>query len=340
MEKGTGLTPFKKALPARFFDVGIAEEHALIFAAGLAAQRLKPVAAIYSTFIQRSIDQVIHDVSLQNLPVILALDRAGFVGDDGETHQGLFDIALFRPVPNMTILAPAGESELKLMLGWALEQGAAFGAGPGSGPIAIRYPKDRCPSEIPEFSQALEKGRGVWIRGGPGTNGAVVPFGATASASAVAEAPVCLAFTGGLYRDVQDAAERLAGRGIGADLYNLRFLKPIDEDYLADIMNRYSLTVFIEEGIRAGGFGEYAAELALRRGCAGKVLILAVSEHFVSLGTRAELIRMNGLDGEGIAAGVLKALPSVRLQILRRAASDPVPQQVAADTVPAQAALR
>ncbi|GHV39435.1 1-deoxy-D-xylulose-5-phosphate synthase [Spirochaetia bacterium] len=321
MEKGTGLSPFKKAFPLRFFDVGIAEGHALIFAAGLAARFLKPVAAIYSTFIQRSIDQVIHDVSLQNLPVILALDRSGFVGEDGETHQGLFDIALFRPIPNMTILAPAGESELRLMLNWALEQGAkpalgspqgdsappACGAGSGLGPIAIRYPKGRCPGEIPEFSQALEKGRGVWLNNS-GLNGAVVPNGATASSSSKAEQPVCLAFTGGLYREVRSAAERLGACGIGADLYNLRFLKPIDEDYLADIMNRYQLTVFIEEGIRAGGFGEYAAELALRRFCAGKVLVLAVPEHFVSLGTRAELIRMNGLDGEGIAAGVLKVL--------------------------------
>ncbi|GHT57245.1 hypothetical protein FACS1894109_08780 [Spirochaetia bacterium] len=304
MEKGTGLSPFKKALPARFFDVGIAEEHALIFAAGLAVQGFKPAAAIYSTFIQRSIDQIIHDVSLQNLPVILALDRAGFVGDDGETHQGLFDIALFRPVPNMTILAPAGESELRLMLNWALEQGPDLDLGP----IAIRYPKGLCPGEIPEFSQVLKKGRGVWIRGGLGASGAVAPKGATVSDSAKAESPVCLAFTGGLYGEACAAAEQLARRGIGTDLYNLRFLKPIDENYLADIMNRYELTVFIEEGIRSGGFGEYAAELALRRDCVGKVLVLAAPEHFVSLGTRAELIHMNGLDGEGIAAGVIKAL--------------------------------
>jgi 1-deoxy-D-xylulose-5-phosphate synthase len=175
------------------------------------------------------------------------------------------------------------------MLNWALE--SAAGPDPVSGPIAIRYPKGRCPGEIPEFSQELEKGQGVWIRGGP------------ENASGV-----CLAFTGGLYREVRDAAERLTARGIEADLYNLRFLKPIDEDYLADIMNRYELIVFIEEGIRAGGFGEYAAELALRRGCTGKVLVLAVPEHFVSLGTRAELIRMNGLDGEGIAAKIMRRL--------------------------------
>jgi 1-deoxy-D-xylulose-5-phosphate synthase len=334
MEKGTGLSPFKKAFPRRFFDAGIAEEHAVIFAAGLAARGLKPVAAIYSTFIQRSIDQVIHDVSLQNLPVILALDHSGFVGEDGETHQGLFDIALFRPIPNMTILAPAGESELKLMLKWALEQGAGGmdgGAGPDRGPIAIRYPKGRCPAEIPPFSQALEKGRGVWISG---TADATVPDG-DLSRSALAGQSVCLAFTGGLYREVRDAAERLAVCGIGADLYNLRFLKPVDEDYLADIMNRFRLTVFIEEGIRAGGFGEYAAELALRRGCGGKILVLAVAEHFVSLGTRAELIRMNGLDGEGIAAGVLGALPPAPGQA---AATGPVSAQAAAGPMLQQAA--
>jgi 1-deoxy-D-xylulose-5-phosphate synthase len=346
MEKGTGLSPFKKAFPRRFFDVGIAEEHAVIFAAGLAARGLKPVTAIYSTFIQRSIDQIIHDVSLQNLPVILALDRSGFVGEDGETHQGLFDIALLRPVPNMTILAPAGKSELKLMLKWALEQGAGL----GRGPIAIRYPKDHCPAEIPAFSQALERGRGVWISGPGKTSGAALNGGAigvAANCSALAEQPVCkpsgfasdgnsqgvcLAFTGGLYREVRDAAERLAAGGIGADLYNLRFLKPVDEDYLADIINRYQLTVFIEEGVRAGGFGEYAAELALRRGCAGKILVLAVPEHFVSLGTRVELVRMNGLDGEGIAAGVLGALPPALAHV---AAANPA--QAAADSALRQA---
>jgi 1-deoxy-D-xylulose-5-phosphate synthase len=275
MEKGAGLSAFKAAFPGRFFDVGIAEEHAVTFAAGLAVRGLRPVVAVYSTFMQRAVDQVIHDVGLQNLPVIFALDRSGFVGEDGETHQGLFDLSLFRPVPNMTILTPAGEAELALMLEWALG---------GAGPVLIRYPKSSCPHEIPAFSRPLEKGRGVFVR----RDGA----------------SVCIAFTGGLYSGILDAAEILARRGIDADLYHLRFLKPIDEDYLAALMNRYELVVFVEEGVRSGGFGEYAAELALRRGCAGLVRTAAAADDAAALGTRAELLRMNGLDGEGIARRV------------------------------------
>jgi 1-deoxy-D-xylulose-5-phosphate synthase len=285
MEKGTGLAPFRRVFPERFFDVGIAEEHAVTFAAGLAARRLKPVAAIYSTFIQRSVDQVIHDVCLQNLPVVFALDRAGFVGDDGETHQGLFDIALFRPAPGMTILAPAGESELRLMLDWALAH--------NSGPVMIRYPKARCPAEVPGFSLPLEPGRGVWLRQGPGRR-------------------VCLAFAGGLYSEAAKAADLLADLGIGADLYNLRFLKPVDEDYLAEILDTYELAVFIEEGIREGGFGEYAAGLARQRGCSAGVAVLAAESGFAlggrAQGTREELLRCQGLDGAGIAARVYACL--------------------------------
>ncbi|MCL1992987.1 MAG: 1-deoxy-D-xylulose-5-phosphate synthase [Spirochaetes bacterium] len=281
MDKGTGLSRFKRAFPGRFFDVGIAEEHALTFAAGLAAQGLKPVVAVYSTFIQRSVDQIIHDAALQKLPVILALDRGGFVGDDGETHQGLFDISLFRSTPNMTILAPAGEGELRLMLDWALKH--------EGGPVIIRYPKALCPVEIPVFSLPLESGRGLWIAGGAGGQ-------------------ICLAFTGSLYREVLEAADLLWKQGIEADIYNLRFLKPVDEDYLEGLMNSYALFAVIEEGIREGGFGEYAAALAMRRGCAAKIETLAVAGDFAekinALGTREQLLAVNGLDGAGIAGQV------------------------------------
>jgi 1-deoxy-D-xylulose-5-phosphate synthase len=276
MEKGTGLSPFKTAFPGRFFDVGIAEEHGVTFAAGLAVQGLRPVVAVYSTFIQRSMDQVIHDVARQNLPVIFALDRAGFVSDDGETHQGLFDISLFGTVPNMTVLAPADKGELGLMLDWALGC---------PGPVMIRYPKAACPDDDLACSLPLEKGRGVFIREGRGS--------------------LCLAFTGSLCPQARDAAERLLLRGIGADLYNLRFLKPLDEDYLSALMNRYEQVVFIEEGVLRGGFGEYAAALGTRRGVSARILTLGVGDSFVSLGKREELLKANGLDGEGIAAGAL-----------------------------------
>ncbi|MDR1586968.1 MAG: 1-deoxy-D-xylulose-5-phosphate synthase [Treponema sp.] len=285
MDKGTGLSAFRKEFPKRFFDVGIAEEHAVTFAAGLAAKGLRPVAAIYSTFIQRSVDQIIHDVGLQNLPVTFVLDHAGFVAADGETHQGLFDIALFRAVPNMTILAPAGAAELRLMLDWALRAREKDGE---AGPLMIRYPKARCPAETPAFSLPLETGRGVWLRRetGPGEEGRL-----------------CIAFAGSLCREALDAARQLEAAGITADLYNLRFLKPVDEDYLADIMNRYNAVAFLEEGIRNGGFGEYAAELAQRRHCRSALAVFAAEGG--DLGTREELLRENGLDGESVASRLL-----------------------------------
>ncbi|MDR0455446.1 MAG: 1-deoxy-D-xylulose-5-phosphate synthase [Treponema sp.] len=280
MEKGAGLFPFKKAYPNRFFDVGIAESHAVTFAAGLAAQGLRPVTAIYSTFIQRSVDQIIHDVALQNLPALFALDRSGFVDGDGETHQGLFGIALFRTVPQMTILAPASERELRLMLDYALRLNS---------PAMIRYPKAPCLAELPAFSLPVEQGRGVWLRQTAGSR-------------------ICLAFTGSLYPQALDALEKLQAAGVQADLYNLRFLKPVDEDYLAEILNRYDAAVFIEEGIKSGGFGEYAAALARCRKCRAEILVLAVEEDFAingrALGTRAELLRDNKLDGSGIAERV------------------------------------
>jgi 1-deoxy-D-xylulose-5-phosphate synthase len=274
MESGVGLRPFKKEFPDRFFDAGIAEEHAATFAAGLAARGRRPVAAIYSTFMQRAVDQVIHDVCIQKLPVIFALDRSGFVSDDGETHQGLFDIALFRSAPNLTILAPAGETELAAMLDWSLA---------ADGPCVIRYPKSLCPPDQGAFHQPLEAGRGALTR------------------RCSSPAACCLAFTGSLYPQVMEAAELLEGLKVPSDCYNLRFLKPVDEEYLTELMNRYELAVFIEEGVRSGGFGEYVSALALRRNWTARTLCLAAGDCFYPQGKREELLRAAGLDGQGIA---------------------------------------
>jgi 1-deoxy-D-xylulose-5-phosphate synthase len=277
MGSGTGLAGFGEEFKGRFFDVGIAEEHAVTFAAGLAASGLKPVVAVYSTFAQRATDQIIHDVALQKLPVILALDRAGLVGADGETHQGLFDIALFRGAPGAAILSPASDSEMSAMLDWALEKAA--------GPAIIRYPKALCPEEKEAFSQPLEAGRGVFLSKG-GT--------------------VCLAFTGSLYPQAARAAEILKEKNIQADLYNIRFLKPVDEEYLLSVLKEYKLVVFIEEGIKEGGFGEKAASLA------PNAVILAVESAFLeedrALGSREQLLAANGMDGKGIAETVIYSL--------------------------------
>ena len=283
MQTGTGLSAFAGKFPQRFFDVGIAEEHLVTFAAGLAIRGLRPVACVYSTFIQRASDQVLHDAALQKLPVIFALDRSGVVGADGETHQGLFDIALFRSMPNMTILAPASGNELRLMFDWALKN---------EGPVIIRYPKAICPQETGAF-QPLETGRGVW----------------TAKSG---KNEVCIAFTGSLYSEVKEAAAILEKSGINSCLYNLRFLKPVDEDYLAQIMNEYKFVIFAEEGIREGGFGEYAAALAKQRQCCAKVLVLAAENKFMeedrALGTREQLLALNNLDSSSIAGRIIKML--------------------------------
>jgi 1-deoxy-D-xylulose-5-phosphate synthase len=285
MKTGTGLSAFAKNFPERFYDVGIAEEHAVTFAAGLAAQGLKPVVAVYSTFIQRAVDQVIHDTALQKLPVIFALDRAGFVGADGETHQGLFDIPIFRSVPNMTILAPASENEMKLMLLWALEKTEI-----PSGPVIIRYPKAYCPQETECFSLPIKTGCGVWVEKS-------------------GNAQVCLVFTGSLYIQALEAAAILKEKNINTDLYNLRFIKPVDEDNLVSILNEYKLVCFIEEGMSDGGFGEYAVTLAGRKNCKAKTLVLAAQSKFLeedrALGTREELLSLNNLDSKNIANTVL-----------------------------------
>ena len=278
MEEGTGLAAFKKEFPGRFFDVGIAEEHAVTFAAGLAAGKLIPVTAIYSSFFQRAIDQVIHDVCLQKLPVIFALDRCGLVGEDGETHQGIYDISLLRSAPGLSILTPAGREEMLPMLLWAIKKAS---------PVVIRYPKATCLQGDPSFSLPIEEGRGVWIKGGEDKD--------------AERSELCIFFTGGLYSQVMDANAILESNGINADLYNLRFLKPIDEDYLSGILARYKAILLAEDGNISGAFGEYLVELSARRNCSCKIKLLGIGDNFDSLGTREELLKRNMLDGEGIA---------------------------------------
>jgi 1-deoxy-D-xylulose-5-phosphate synthase len=289
MEKGTGLADFKEMFPSRFFDVGIAEEHAVTFAAGLAAKGMRPIVSIYSTFMQRAVDQIIHDVALQNLPVIFALDRAGAVPDDGETHQGIFDIALFRSIPHMNIFAPAGKTEMDLMLEWLLSQQ------PGqSSPAVIRYPKAACPNDDPAFSAPIERGRGVFVH----------------QLETQTDASICIAFTGGLYNEVIDAQKMLAEADIAVDLYNLRFIKPIDERYLIETINQYKYFIVAEEGIAQGGIGEYIVSIKNKIPDNVELIHVAFPDKFVSLGTRAELLHQYKLDGGGIVERI-KQIPEI-----------------------------
>lgn len=276
MEKGTGLSHFRAAFPRRFFDAGIAEAHAVTFAAALAVRGLRPVAALYSTFLQRAIDQVIHDAALGNLPVVFAIDRAGFVGGDGETHQGLFDISLLRTIPNMTLLAPSSGAELRLMLDWALAH---------DGPTAIRYPKAPLPPADGAEVPPLKTGRGVLVSRG-------------------AEDAICVAFTGSLRGEAQAAAALLKAEGRGAALYDLRFLKPIDDEYLVELMNRFEVFLVAEEGAWRGGAGEYIAALALKHRCHANIITLGADDAFYRQGTRAQLLHRAGLDAAGITAAL------------------------------------
>jgi 1-deoxy-D-xylulose-5-phosphate synthase len=273
MAGGTGLSRFAEALPQRFFDVGIAEQHAVTFAAGLATTGRKPVAAIYSTFLQRGFDQVVHDVCLQNLDVTLALDRAGLVGADGATHQGLYDIAYLRCLPNMLLMAPKDENELRHMLRTAIEH---------PGPAALRYPRGNGLGVPLEADiRLLEIGRGELLR--EGGDLAIVALG-TRVAPALA------------------AAERLAAQGIEAAVFNARFVKPLDLPAIAALARGCGALLTVEEHALAGGFGSAVLEALAGEGISVPARLLAVPDRLVEHGDPAAQLAEFGLDAAGIAA--------------------------------------
>ncbi|MDR2897588.1 MAG: 1-deoxy-D-xylulose-5-phosphate synthase [Spirochaetaceae bacterium] len=284
MAKGTGLAVFQQRYPDRFFDVDIAEQHAVTFAGGLALAGMKPVVAIYSTFMQRAVDQVIHDIALQDAGVVFMLDRSGAVPDDGETHQGIYDIALFRPVPGISMLAPASAAELELFLSWAVCQ-------PGS--VVIRYPKNPCPQELSAFSEPLVCGRGVLVGAERSLAGSVsAEFGSSEALI------VC---TGGIFPEVYGAAKILAGDGIAADIYNLRFIKPLDEGYFISLASRYSSVLFVEDGAVTGGIGEFLESLLLKAFPAVHTGVCGFPDRFVAQGKRFEILSEIGLDSCSLA---------------------------------------
>ena len=277
MTDGTGLTTFAEQFPNRFFDVGIAEEHAVTFAGGLARAGLKPVVAIYSTFIQRSVDQLIHDIALQNIPAVFVLDRSGPVPADGETHQGIFDISLLRPIPNVFLLTPASQIELENCLEWAIKQEKS---------VVIRYPKAECPAELPEFAQAITLGQGV-----------LIPHEKTATQ----KADILFVCTGGIIDEVQIARDELAKENKFADIYNLRFLKPLDKDHFIEVAKNYDRIFFVEDGIRIGGIGTYLESLLYRTFGNKKTLVSGFSDRFLPQGTRKEILQEARLTGELLA---------------------------------------
>jgi len=284
MPTGTGLARFAEVFPDRFYDVGICEQHAVGLAAGLAKGGLRPVVAIYSTFSQRAADQVFHDLCLQEVPVVLALDRAGLVGGDGPTHQGLYDIGWLRHFPGITLTAPKDGAELAALLGWALSQ---------PGPVAIRYPKAPLPKGV--FATPLvpiEQGRAEVLAQGP--DGVLVAYG-------------------GAVEHAERARRLLAEEGFEVGLVNARFAKPLDEETVGKCLAEVPLVVTIEDGVLVGGFGSAVAELAERSsGRKAELLCLGVPDIVLEQGSRQELLQEVGLDGAGIARRVAEALTRVR----------------------------
>ncbi len=280
MLEGTGLDGFQKAFPGRCYDVGIAEQHAVTFAAGLAIQGIRPVVAVYSTFLQRSYDQILHDVCLQNLPVVFALDRAGVVGDDGPTHHGLFDLSYLRHLPNLILMAPKDENELGRLLRTALEY---------KGPAAIRYPRGAARGvPVDENPEPIAIGR--WEELKRGTDMVILAVGASVAPSL-------------------EASQMLEAKGWKAGVVNARFIKPLDEKMLLALASSTPLLLTVEENVLAGGFGSAVLEyLSTEGGGGARVERLGVPDRFVEHGSQEVLRSKYGLDAAGIYQRALKAM--------------------------------
>jgi 1-deoxy-D-xylulose-5-phosphate synthase len=277
MPSGTGTAAFAKAHPERFFDVGIAEGHAVTFAAGLAANGLKPVVAIYSTFLQRAYDNVIHDVAIQHLPVVFAMDRAGLVGEDGETHMGLYDIAYMLAVPGMTVTAPKDAREMLALLRAGVEH--------QGGPFALRYPRDVAPDVPPPMADIAPAPYGTWevLRKG---------------------ADVAILAVGTMVLPSLGAAAALASEGLHVTVVNCRYLKPHDELTLAAVVGDHKQVLVVEEGTVVNGFGAYIGREIAQLDPAVRVSTLGVPDRFITQASRARQLAGTGLDAEGIAKRV------------------------------------
>jgi 1-deoxy-D-xylulose-5-phosphate synthase len=283
MCEGTSLATFAKEFPARLYDVGIAEQHALTFAAGLAVQGMRPVVAIYSTFLQRAYDQVVHDVATQNLPVTICIDRGGLVAEDGNTHHGAFDFAYLRHVPNMVVMAPKDENELQHMVKTCLAY---------NGPAAVRYPRGTSlgvPMD-PEPA-ALPIGKGEILR--DGTDVAIVAVGVTVWPA-------------------MRAAEQLAQEGLSVTVINARFVKPLDHALLGQVAKRVPALVTVEEGAKMGGFGSAVLESLSEQGITHlRTRLIGLPDRYIEQGPQELLREKYGLITEGIAQSVKALLASI-----------------------------
>ena len=287
MNSGTGLNILQKEMPERYFDVGIAEQQAVLFAAGLALSGSRPVAAIYSTFLQRAFDQIVHDVCLQNLPVTFCMDRAGLVGDDGPTHHGVFDIAYLRPLPNITLMAPRDEAMLRHMLRTALEL---------DGPSAIRYPRGAAEGvPLPAEPQTIPLGTGEILR--EGERVAIVGYGS------------------GVARGLR-AAELLAENGLDVTVADARFAKPIDAGLMAQLAAEHELLVTIEEGVLQGGFGSAVWECLSEAGPAPRILRIGLPDRYVTHGAPKLLYQEVGFTPEAIAQRIETAVMDPRSSLV------------------------
>ncbi|MDA8413639.1 MAG: 1-deoxy-D-xylulose-5-phosphate synthase [Desulfobacteraceae bacterium] len=274
MPDGTGLNPFAERFPQRFFDVGIAEQHGMTFAAGMAADGYRPVAAIYSSFVQRAYDQVFHDICLQKLPVTIAMDRAGLVGDDGPTHHGVFDISYLRHLPGLTMMAPKDENELRHMLKTAIYSGA---------PMALRYPRGAGYGvELDAEINELEIGRGELLQDG---------------------GDLCIIAIGSTVYPAMAAARMLGEKGFSVGVVNARFVKPLDAELITSVAKNTGRIITVEENALQGGFGSAVLELLYDSGLQGvKVKRLGIPDRYIEQGSQAQLRKDVGIDADGIAA--------------------------------------
>ncbi len=282
MPDGTGLKKFSKWFPDRFFDVGIAEEHAVTFSAGLAAGGIKPVFAVYSSFLQRAYDQILHDVCIQHLHVVFAIDRAGLVGSDGETHQGIFDLSFLRCIPNMTILVPKNAWELKEALRFALED--------FYGPIAIRYPRGQASEEFGEFTKSIEYGK---------------------SEIMYSESDIVLLAVGTMVSTADKVRNVLKEKGYNVSLVNARFVKPIDEKLIKSCEKEHKLLVTLEENVGMGGFGEGVCQYVSEAAIDISVLNIALPDEYVEHGSVSILKTEAGIDVDSIVSKIEKVYEQI-----------------------------